>query len=156
MSRLPLIIASAAAVAIAGVAIAGSHGGNPAVKARKAHMGLYGHNLGVIGAMAKGEAEYNADAAMAAANNIVALMGMSQMSYWPAGSDNGALGDETRALPKIWEDFPGVMEKAGAVKAAAENLAAVAGNGQEALGPALGPLGGACNECHKVYRQPQN
>ena len=156
MSKLPLILASIAAIGVAGAALAGSHGGNPAVKARQAHMSLYGHNLGVIGAMAKGEAEYNAEAAMAAANNIVSLVGMSQMSYWPAGSDNGALGDETRALPKIWEEFPSVMEKVGAVKAAADNLAAVAGNGQEALGPALGPLGGACTECHKAYRAPRN
>lgn len=154
MTRFTTLFASAAIVAVAGIALAGGHGGNPAVSARKAHMGLNGFNLGVLGAMAKGEAEYNADIATGAANNLVALVNMDQMSYWPAGSDNGALGDETRALPALWENYPDVMEKVGAVKAAAENLAAVAGNGQEGLGAAIGALGGACNECHKAYRAP--
>lgn len=154
---LKRIIAASALIAVtSGLAFAGGHGGNPAVKARKAHMSLYEHNLGVIGAMAKGDVEYNADAASAAANNILTLISVNQMSYWPQGTDNGALGEETRALPAIWEDFPKVMEKAGAVKAAAENLASVAGTGQEALGPAVGQLGGACTECHKSFRASQN
>lgn len=156
MAITRILATTAVIVATAGLSFAGGHGGNPAVKARQSHMQLYGHNLGVIGAMAKGEVEYNADAASAAANNLVALTSLNQMSYWPAGSDNGALGDETRALPDIWSDFPGVMEKAQAVSAAVTELAAAAGTGQEALGPALGKVGGACNECHKAYRQPNN
>jgi cytochrome c556 len=119
-------------------------------------MGLYNHNLGILGKMAKGETEYNADDAQAAANNILALTGMSHVGYWPAGSDNGALGDVTRAKPELWQNFPDVIEKAGAVRAAAEGLAAVAGNGQEGLGAAVGALGGACTECHKAYRTPAN
>lgn len=151
-----ILVTSAIIAATAGLAFAGGHGGNPAVKARQSHMQLNGFNLGVIGAMAKGEVAYNADAATAAANNLVALASINQMSYWPAGSDNGALGDETKALPAIWADFPGVMEKVQAVSSAVAELAAVAGTGQEALGPALGAVGNACNECHKAYRAPFN
>lgn len=156
MALKSLIIPSALILAVAGGAFAASHGGNPAVKARKSHMTLNGFNLGVLGAMAKGDAPYDADAATAAANNLVALASINQMAYWPAGTDNGALGEETRALPALWEDMGAVMEKVGAVKAAAESLAAVAGTGQEALGPAVGALGGACTECHKAYRQANN
>lgn len=151
-----ILLTSAVIAATSGLAFAGSHGGNPAVKARQSHMQLYQHNLNIIGAMAKGEAEYDAEAATAAANNIVALTNMSQAGYWPEGSDTEALGEETRALPALWADFPKVMESAGAVKEAAANLASVAGTGQEALGPALGQLGGACTECHKAFRQSNN
>ena len=102
MIRLPVILVSATAIAIAGVAVAGGHGGNPAVKARKSHMQLYAHNLGILGAMAKGEAEYNADAASAAAGNLAAMTQLNQMSYWPQGTSTDDLGDETaNNLPQL-------------------------------------------------------
>ena len=144
--------------ATAGMAFAGSHGGNPAVKARKSHMQLYAHNLGILGAMAKGEAEYNADAASAAAGNLAALTKLNQMSYWTPGTSNADLGDETRALPALWEDggFAKAIEIGTALAGAAGELAAVAGNGQEAIGPALGPVGQQCGACHKAFQQPRN
>ncbi len=158
MIRLPVILVSATAIAIAGVAVAGGHGGNPAVKARKSHMQLYAHNLGILGAMAKGETEYNADAASAAAGNLAAMTQLNQMSYWPQGTSTDDLGDETRALPAIWEEggFAKAMEIGGALASATTNLAAVAGDGREALGPALGPVGKECGACHKAFQQPRN
>ena len=151
-----LLLTSAVIAATAGLAHAGSHGGNPAVKARQSHMQLYAHNLGILGAMAKGEAEYNADAASAAANNLAALSQLNQMSYWAPGTSNAELGEETKALPAIWEAGSTAADIGGKLAEAATALAAVAGNGQEALGPALGPVGGACGECHKAYRQSDN
>ena len=151
-----IIVTSALIVATAGLAFAGSHGGNPAVKARQSHMQLYAHNVGILGAMAKGEMEYNADAASAAASNLAALSTLSQRSYWAPGTSNAELGDETRALPAIWEAGSTAGEIGGKLAEAAAALAAVAGNGQEALGAALGPVGGACGECHKAYRQSDN
>lgn len=143
-------------LAAASVAFAGGHGGNPAVKARKAHMQLYQHNLGILGNMAKGDMEYDAEAATAAANNLVALSGLSQRGYWAPGTSNADLGDETRALPALWESGSKAMEIGQAVNAAAVELAAVAGNGQEALGPAVGALGKQCGACHEDYRQSNN
>lgn len=158
MIRLPIILASAAAISVAGLAFAGGHGGNPAVKARKAHMQLYAHNLGILGAMAKGEAEYNAEAASAAANNLASLTALNQMSYWSAGTSSDDLPDESRALPAIWEDggFAKAIEIGTALNTAATQMAAVAGNGQEALGPALGPVGAQCGACHKAFQKPRN
>lgn len=150
------LILTAAIAAIAAPVWAGGHGGNPAVTARQSHMQLYQHNLIILGNMAKGDVDYDADAAQAAANNIVALVNLSQAGYWPQGSDNGALGDVTRAKPDLWQNYPDVIEKAGAVKAAAEALAMAASNGQAALGPAVGALGGACTECHKSFRASSN
>lgn len=142
--------------AVAGAAIAGAHGGNPAVKARQAHMQLYAHNLGILGAMAKGERDYDATLASAAASNLATLTGLNQMSYWVPGTSNAELGEETRALPAIWESGSKAGEIGGRLNEAAQALASVAGNGLEALGPALGPVGKACGECHKAYRQPDN
>jgi len=158
MVRLPLLLASAAAVSIAGLAFAGGHSGDPAVKARKSHMQLYAHNLGILGDMAKGETEYNAEAASAAAGNLAALTGLNQMSYWTPGTSSDDLPDQSRTLPALWADggFGKAIEIGTALNAAATELAAVAGNGQEAIGPALGPVGRQCGACHEAFQKPRN
>ena len=152
------IVASLISALAAPVAFAGGHGGNPAVKARKSHMQLYQHNLGIVGGMARGQVEYDAEAAQAAANNLVALTQISQRSYWVPGTSNADLGEETRLLPALFEDggFARAIEIGGALAAAAEGLAAVAGDGQAALGPALGPVGQQCGACHEAFQQPRN
>ncbi|MDD9922217.1 MAG: cytochrome c [Boseongicola sp.] len=134
------------------LASAGGHDGNPAVKARKAHMQLYAHNLGILGGMARGNMEYDADAAQAAASNMAALSSLNQRSYWAPGTSNAELGDETKALPAIWEQGSTAGQIGGELAAASAALAEVAGNGLEALGPALGPVGATCGACHKAYR----
>lgn len=154
MFKTPLILAASLVVASTALAIAGGHGGNPAVKARQAHMQLYAHNLGILGGMAKGEVEYNADAATAAANNLASLSTLSQRTYWAPGTSTAELGEETRALPAIWEEGSKAGEIGGQLAEAAAALAAVAGDGQAALGPAMGGVGQACGACHKAYQQP--
>ena len=136
-------------------ALAASHGGElpPGVKARKAHMQLYAHNIGILGGMARGNAEYNAEAASAAAANLAALSKLNQMTYWVPGTDSDSL-EGSRALPAIWENLPDVVEKAAALTAAADAMAATAGNGLEAVQAGMGALGGACGACHKVYQLP--
>ena len=151
-----MVLLAGSLIAAAGLSFAGGHGGNPAVKARKAHMQLYAHNIGILGAMAKGEAEYNADAASGAANNLATLAGLYQGSYWVPGTSNAELGDETTALPAIWESGSTAGQIGGQLAEAAAALAAVAGDGQAALGPTLGPVGKACGDCHKGYRQSNN
>ena len=142
----------------AGMLFGGSHGqGGPhdaAIKARKAQMQLYAFNIGKLGAMAKGEAEYNADAAQAAADNIATMTGINGMAMWPQGSDNGAQ-QGTRALPAMWANFPDVGTKAQALKDAAAAMQAAAGTDLGALQGAMSALGGACGACHKAYRQPE-
>lgn len=152
MSRFTTIAASVALVAATGLAFAAAHGGNPEVSARKAHMGLQGFNLYYLLGVAGGKADYDAETAQGAADNLVALSNINQMRYWPAGSDNGTLGDATRALPALWENFPDVMTKVGAVKEAALALQGAAGNGLDAMAPAAKALNDACNACHKAYR----
>jgi cytochrome c556 len=156
MFKTRILIASALIAGTAGLALAGGHGGNPAVKARQSHMQLYQHNLGLLGNMAKGEVAYDADTAQAAANNLASLTTLAHVGYWTPGTSNADLGEETRALPALWEAGSKAGEIGGQLAEAAANLASVAGNGQDAIGPALGPVGGACTECHKAYRQSNN
>lgn len=125
-----------------------------AVEARQSQMTLYAFNIGLLGGMAKGEIDYDAEAASAAANNLAALSKLDQSRLWPQGSDNEALGtDVTEALPAIWAADSKVGEKAMAMTTAAEAMADAAGNGLDALREAIGPLGKSCGGCHEDYRQ---
>jgi len=121
-----------------------------AVSARQAHMQLYAANLGVLGGMAQGNMDYDADAAQAAADNLAALAGMSQRFYWPPGSHNGAV-EGSNALENIWTDG-GISEAGAAFGEAVAAMQTAAGMSLEDLQGAMGPLGGACGGCHRNYR----
>ena len=75
-------------------------------------------------------------------------------ALWVEGSDNISI-DGTRALPAIWDNFDDFASKWGAYVTAANAMQAAAGTGLDAIGPALGALGGTCGACHDVYRAPQ-
>ena len=144
-----------AALTSAGAALAhaGGHDGNPAANARHAHMKLHAFNLDVLGAMAKGEFGYNADAAKATANNPLALAMMNQDAYWAPRTSVTELGNETRALPSIWEDGSRFRDIGIQLVETARQLAATAGEGQDTLRTAIRGVGGACSAGHRNYRQ---
>ena len=151
-SHLKIIAAGlATAACVTSAAFAGGHAGNPAVKARQAHMQLYAFNLGILGAMAKGEAEYDADAAAGAASNMASLSGAYQMAYWVPGTDADSV-DTSKAAAAMWDNIEDAIAKGTALNEASVALAAVAGDGLEALQGAMGPVGAACGSCHKAYR----
>lgn len=127
-----------------------------AIKARKSLMQLYSHYLSTLGGMAKGEIEYDAEQASAAANSLVAMMSADQTFMWPPGSDTEALGEKTAALAAGWTTFPAILEKSKASAEAAQAVAAVAGTDLAALQGAMGPLGKSCGGCHKEFRQKRN
>lgn len=127
-----------------------------AVKARQSQMTLYAFNIGLLGGMAKGDIDYDAGAASAAAANLAALSKLDQSRLWPKGSDNVALGaDATEALPIIWTADSKVGEKAMALVAAATNMEQAAGGGLDSLRGAIGDLGKSCGGCHETYREKQ-
>ena len=144
-----------AAGAVATSALADGHL-EKAVKARKGFMQVVAFNLGPLGAMAKGEMDYDADLATNNAKNLHALSIMNNGAMWPAGSDNAALGeDKTRALPAAWAADSKVGEKHKAWIDASAKLAEVAGNGLDALKGAIGDVGKSCGGCHDNYRAEQ-
>lgn len=147
----------AIAIGLAAAAtIVGAQGRDPlaaAVKARQAHMQLYTFNLTTLGGMARGNIEYDAATAQAAADNLVALTTVDQSAYWPPGSAAGEV-DGSRALPAIWETFPAITDDGAEMVAAAAAMQEAAGVDLASLQVAMGTLGAACSGCHETYRQP--
>lgn len=124
-----------------------------AVEARQAHMKLNAFNLGLLGAMAKGEIDYDAEAAVAAAENLAALARMDESRYWPVGSEMEVLGKEhTEALAALWADGSDVGDRAQTMTETSSTMAEAAGNGLESLQGAMGPLAKACGSCHEDFR----
>lgn len=125
-----------------------------AIKARQGQFRIMALNLGVLGSIAKGEMEYDADTAQTAADNLVTIAAIDQSFNWPEGSDN-ASAENTRALPAIWENIPDVISKWEDFGAAAQGMQTAAAEGPDAIGAALQEVGGACNACHDEYRESQ-
>ena len=155
MKAFAILSAAAVATTLSVGAASAQDTMHPAVKARVAIMQLYANNLGQLGAMAKGQVEYDADAAMKAAGNLALLVQLDQSTLWPEGTDNFAM-DGTRALPDIWQNFPDVMAKGAALGEAVTAMQGAAGTDLASLQAAMGGLGGACSACHKAYRAPEN
>lgn len=146
----------ATVVAGAGVAVAqDGKAAENAVKVRKAQMQIYAYNLGVLGAMAKGDLPYNAETAQNAANALNAASGMRIPGAWLPGTDNVSMTG-TRALPAIWENGDDVRAKAMTLWETSTDLADAAGMGLDQMKAAFGPVGGACGACHKAYRAPES
>ena len=155
MKRLLTALTAAAIMALGTVSTSAiaDEAMEKAIKARKAQMKLYSWNLGTLGGMAKGKIDYDAKAAAAAANNLLALVNMDARGMWPQGSDSTAMPGKTRAKVEAWSTYPKVAEKGKAMAEAATQLASVAGNGLDELKGAIGPVGKACGGCHKPFRE---
>ena len=124
---------------------------NPAIEQRQGQFKLYVHNFGVMGGMAQGRMEYDADMAQTAADNLFHLTRHDQSRLWPEGTDSMSV-DGTRASPAIWDDLDDFVTKFAALQDAAEGLQAVAGDGLDAMRAGFGPVGQACQACHESYR----
>ncbi|GAG02825.1 unnamed protein product, partial [marine sediment metagenome] len=103
------------------------------IKARKASMTLRAFNLGILGAMAKGDMKYDADKANVAAGNLAALANMNESAMWPQKSDMTANPGITRAKLEIWTTFPKIGESSKAFKDSAAKMAAAAGSGIDGI-----------------------
>ncbi|MBY6005730.1 cytochrome c [Salipiger bermudensis] len=148
-----LTAVTALSLCTAGAASAQDYAGH--LKARQGQFRILAINLGTLGDMAQGKTEYDAEAAQAAADSLVAVSMIHQGPLWPEGSSEMDM-DGTRAKSEIWDDWEDFAAKWGALGEAATAMQAAAGNGAEAIGPAMGGLGGACKACHDSYRAPQN
>jgi cytochrome c556 len=122
--------------------------------ARQGQMWVMALNLGALGDMAKGKTAYDADAAQRAADSLAGVAMIDQSSLWPEGSDDMSI-DGTRAMAAMWDDGSKAGAMWGAYVEAANNMKAVAGQGADKLGPALGAIGGSCKSCHTEYRAPK-
>lgn len=125
------------------------------LKARQGQFRIMALNLGELGAMAKGEKPFEQAAADRAAASLVGISQVDQSLLWKDGSDNMAI-DNTRALPSIWDKNDDFLAKWGDFGEAAAALQKAVATGPEALGPAMGQIGGTCKACHEAHRAPAN
>ena len=146
------VVAAIGITAVAGwPAIADKHDPNEkAIEARRALMKLHGWYAGPLFGMAKGNIEYNADAAKIAAENLKMVLKADTSAMWPKGSHKAAYPGKTRALEKAWTQYDPKHREAA--EKAADNMAAAAGNGLDALRANIGALGDSCSGCHKATR----
>jgi cytochrome c556 len=148
------VVVAAAAVAVLAIGVASvatsSPEGTAAIKARHEAMEAVGDAMGPLGAIAKGEAPF--DAAVVEKNAGIITENLKKAAtLFPDGSDKGDV--ETWAKAEVWSSSADFELKMQTARAQAEALQAV--TEEAAFRPALGKLGSSCKSCHQDYRRPK-
>ena len=138
-------ILAVGAMLAAGVAYADEERTDPNAKMREEVMEEIGKAMGVLGGMAKGETAFDAAAAEAAKAKIAEEAAQIATDFATQGEPDPA----SEAKPEIWTSWDDFLKKADALKVAAEGADV---STAEALGAAMGAMGGACKDCHTTYR----
>lgn len=147
------IILSGAAVVAGGVAKpASAQDGDDFQVDRQAMMGQVGATTRVLAGMARGEAPYEANAAVVGLR-LYRAVGAAYPHMFPAGTETGA---ETEAGPAIWADNAGFIAASNKFEADAAAAVETAGNGLEAFQAAFGTVAQNCQACHEVYLVTRN
>lgn len=141
----------------AGVAQQAWASGDPenVIKYRQAVMKGIGGHTGAIAGVVKGEVGYSDHVAAHAR----AINDMSKLivAIFPEGTSD-ADGYDTRALPKIWDDWSGFKEAAEKLETESAKLVEVTANGGDAQAVATQfvAVGKACGGCHKPFRAEED
>ena len=131
-------------VMVGGIALAQSKATDPDVHARQTLMDGNGGAMGALGGMAKGEKEFDAVAAEAAKQTLIANAAEIANKF-----KNNASDPESKAKAEIWanwDEFSGYADNLG--KAAA----ALDASSLDGVKAGIGAIGGACNECHTEFK----
>ncbi len=148
-SRLTRVAALTLALVSAPLALAHSSKEEPMQAYRQSYWAIVAMNFGPIGAMLKGEMEWDDEKVAAFANNVAGMATVDVTRAYGPGTDKGM----TRAKPEIWENTDDFLEKYGNFKTAAAGLATAAQTGDKAtIGAAFKETGGACKACHDEYK----
>jgi cytochrome c556 len=135
-------------------AIIGAAGLSPVVAAdepqvvRQEMMKKVGGATGAMAKMVKGEADFDAAAALAALTTM-SEVAATYGDMFPEGSETGM---ETEAAPAIWSDRAGFDAAVAKFKASADAGVAAAPADLDGLKAVFGPLTKNCGACHEVYR----
>ncbi len=125
--------------------------GDP-IQQRQEAMKAIGGSMKTLGEMAKGVKPYDGGAAEAAMGRIhESIAGFAD--FFPEGTE---MGGETEASPAIWEKPEEFKADADALAAAAAAAMPKVGGGLDALRASMGPVGGACKDCHQSFRIKKN
>lgn len=145
-------IAMTAAVVLAPSLVTAQDAEEKAIETRQGYMKVVGWEAGPLFGMAKGEIEYNAEAAKKHAANLKLLAQYPVAELFIKGTSNEDRPGKTRTLAKAWSDWDGFAKALGDWQAAIDGLQSKAGAGHGELAAAVGELGKSCGGCHKPYR----
>ncbi len=140
--RMTAITAAALCLGLAAAAVAQD---NPVAK-REQMMKQVGASMGAIGAIAKGEKPYDAEAIKTALTTISADM-KAFPEQFPAGSEVNSA-----AAPAIWENMDDFKAKALKLASDADTILASMPADQAGTAEAMKTLGANCGTCHQTYR----
>lgn len=138
------ITATFASVFVAGAVFAHSGVENQVVLERMTLMEDISDQLKVIGGMAQGRMDFDAERAAEAQSALVAHAGDIPAAFEPEEMD-----PESEALPAIWEDWGDFVGIAEQLETAAADLST---DSLDDLRAGLQPIGNACGACHEDYR----
>jgi len=130
----------------AGVALAHSGVQNPAVMARMVNMSSIADQMKVLGAMAKGQSDFELSTAQTALKEISLLSGATQSHFAAPETD-----PKSEARPEIWTSFEDFTKRSKDLEALALGLAGSVTN-LETLRAGMGQLAASCKACHSQYR----
>lgn len=156
MQKVLFLFLTAVAVVLSAQTFAADEDPNlQLIKARQGDMELRTYSVMPLFGMAKGEIPYDAEQAVKLVNNLKLLLQLDVGGAWAQGTGNDKYPGKTHALPEIWSTYPKVAEAGKAYGAAVEELAAVAGDGLDALRSKIGGVGDSCKGCHDDFREKE-
>lgn len=141
MKRLTVSLLSALALTTAALAAEPQ-------EMRQEMMKQVGGAAGTLSKMAKGEAPFDAAAAVAAFTTM-AEVGATYADQFPEGSETGF---ETEASPAIWQNMDDFKAKTAKFQADAAAAAGMTFADAAAVGAAFGGVAANCGACHELYR----
>lgn len=144
------IIAATLALSLVGGAALAHSGATGIVAERMESMKDIAGHMKRIGAMVKGERDYDAEMAAAAADAIA-----GHARDMPALFPEGSNADPSEALPVIWTQWDAFEKSAGELEATAAALSEAAGTASNAdeIRTQFATVGKACAACHQDFRK---
>lgn len=116
--------------------------------ARQADMKQTGAALGALGAIAKGQKPYDAEAVKTSLETL-SRVGKEFPDFFPAGTETG---DNTAAAPAIWQNFDDFKAQSHKLGEEADKLLASLPADQAGVASAMQTIGASCGTCHQTYR----
>lgn len=125
-----------------------------AIHYRQSALSVMGWQMGPMGAMAKGDIEYDADEFATRANNLAAVAHLPWEGFTEGSLQGDDHGVETDALAEIGEDREGFAERQETLKQETATLAQMVDDGEDfsALRRQVGAVGKSCKGCHDDFR----
>jgi cytochrome c556 len=124
-----------------------------AIKYRQSAMFVMAQHFGRVGAMASGKVPFDAAAAQA---NTEVVLAMSKLPF-VAFSEGTDKGGNTKAKPDIWTKKADFDSKSKTMQDEIVKLAAAAKTGNlDQIKAAFDGAGKSCKSCHDDYREKQN